>query len=123
MLHFFKGNGLCVDDCWLATDRGGFTVRAPRLIDGGLAAKYALKERCGFGEPARAGEAGDLDHLVRTEHVIHLYSFSFTEASEPNLRRLRMSYVRIGHHRILSARAALTAGLACSAPSTATDAI
>jgi hypothetical protein len=37
-----------------------------------LGSEHTLKECRGFGEPARAGEARGFDHLVRTEHVIHL---------------------------------------------------
>ena len=61
-----------------------------------FAAKHALKERGGLNELARAREACRLPNDVLVQH-----------------RR----------HRVLSARTALTAGLACNAPSTETEAM
>src|SRR4029077_20874853 len=59
-------------------------------------AKHALKEYGGFDELARAREACGFANDVLFQHRLH---------------------------RIRSARAALTAGLACKAPSTETEAI
>ena len=61
-----------------------------------LAAKHALKERGGFDELARVREACGFANDVLVQHRLH---------------------------RVLSARAALTAGLACNAPSTETEAM
>src|ERR1044072_7311021 len=61
-----------------------------------VAVKHALKERGGLNELARAREACRRANDVLIQHRAHL---------------------------ILSARAALTAGLACSAPSTETEAM
>src|SRR5690242_4805662 len=59
-------------------------------------AKHALKESGGLDELARAREACRLPNDVLVQHRLH---------------------------RVLSARAALTAGLACNAPSTETEAM
>jgi len=61
-----------------------------------LAAKHAPKQRSGLNELARAREACRLPNDVLVQHRFH---------------------------RVLSARAALTAGLACNAPSTETEAM
>ena len=61
-----------------------------------LAAKHALQQRRGFGELARLGQPCGFAKCVLVQHRIHL---------------------------VLSARAALTAGVACRAPSTETEAM
>ena len=48
---------------------------AEGLVLRGLGPEQALKERHGFGEPARAGEARGFGHLARIKHVIHVESF------------------------------------------------
>src|ERR1700720_1308031 len=47
-----------------------------------LASEHTLKERRGFGEPARAGEVRGFDHLVRMQHVIHVQRFLWSETIE-----------------------------------------
>ena len=61
-----------------------------------LAAEHALQQRRGFGQLPRLGQPGGFAECVLVQHRIHL---------------------------VLSARAALTAGVACRAPSTETEAM
>src|SRR5882724_2389416 len=72
------------------------TAGTRRRVRRTLTAKHALKERGGLNELARAREACRLQNDVLVQHRLH---------------------------RVLSARAALTAGLACNAPSTETEAM
>src|SRR6478735_8538604 len=75
---------------------GSRPVRAMPPVVRDLTAKHALKEHGGLDELARPREACGFANDVLFQHLLH---------------------------RVLSARAALTAGLACKAPSTATEAI
>ena len=97
------GGGLSVSSTALAFASmmsGPARAMRPPVRDGAsgarLAAKHALKERGGLNELARAREACRLPNDVLVQHRLH---------------------------RVLSARAALTAGLACNAPSTETEAM
>src|SRR5215207_6032189 len=87
--------GLRINDERFASCKSDATV-ATRWRVCTLAAKHALKERGGLNELARAREACRLPNYVLVQHRLH---------------------------RVLSARAAFTAGLACNAPSTETEAM
>ena len=123
----------------------GFHSGSAGAIRCGVASKQALQEcRC-FGETAGARQAGRLEHIVGVRKVVHVQSFLCSETTRASSRgsptclpvyvagesRWRRAHARImsagpsdeGPHTILSARAALTAALAWSAPSTLTEAI
>src|ERR1700720_4881571 len=93
-IRFLNSIGICVNDWRLASCKGDATGRAQCRVWRALTAKHALKEHGGFDELARAREACGFANYVLFQHRLH---------------------------RVLSARAALTAGLACKAPSTETD--
>src|SRR5262249_53067844 len=102
-IRLLDGIGLGVNGWRLTTCKSGApagvrwrALAAKHLATKHLATKHALKEREGLGELARARQACDFAYCV---------------------------LVQQRHHRVLSQRAALTAGLACSAPSTETEAI
>src|SRR5262245_5243506 len=95
-IGFVDRIGLRVDDWWLAS-RKCETIGGARCCDWrALTAKHALEERGSLDEPACAGEACGFANDVLVQHRLH---------------------------PILSARAALTAELACKAPSTETEAM
>src|ERR1700733_13071370 len=87
----------------------------------GLASKQALNERRGFDELVCPRKPRCLEH-----HVIHIDSFLLlgSEQDWTVLVRVEVLFAcTFLRHRILSARAALTSGLACNAPSTTTEAM
>src|SRR4029077_8576930 len=97
-----------------------------------LTAKHVLKERRGVGEPPRAREACGFEHYFRFQRLVHLRKilvagnnrgFRTSGARFVSIGSTVKSQCRIGCQRILSARASLTAALACKDPNTATDAI
>ena len=85
-----------------------------------LALQHALDERGGFDELIRTSKPRCLKH-----HVIHVGSYLCSEPSHSNgVSPRQISFANTFlRHRILSARAALTSGLACNAPSTTTEAM
>ena len=88
--------GLCVDGRRLEPRERVAGSAAGRRSWGALAAEHALQERGGLDQLACTREAGCFANYVLIQHRIHL---------------------------VLSARAALTAGVACKAPSTETEAM
>ena len=88
--------GLRVDGGRLAAWQGDAPGGARCRVRRALAAEHALKERRGFGKLARMRQPRGFANCVLVQHRIYL---------------------------VLSARAALTAGLACKAPSTETEAM
>src|SRR5579863_5466489 len=88
--------GLGINDERFAPCESDATARTRLRVWLRLTAKHALKEGGGLNELARAREARRLPNDVLVQHRLH---------------------------RVLSARAALTAGLACNAPNTETEAI
>src|SRR6266568_6867623 len=123
----------------------GFHIGSAGVIRCGVASKQALQEHRCFDEPAGARQAGRLEHAVGVRKVVHVQSYLCSEttrassrgsptclpvyiAGESRWRRVHPGSRRRGPsdegpHTILSARAALTAALAWSAPSTLTEAI
>src|SRR5215468_3886821 len=87
--------GLGVDDWRLTFCKSGATGAQCR-VRCTLTTKHALEERGGLSESSCTREARGFANYVLVQHRLH---------------------------RILSARAALTAGLACKAPSTQTEAM
>ena len=87
---------LRVDGRRLAAWKGDAARGARRRFRRALPAEHALKERGGFGQLARMRQPCGFAKCVLVQHRLHL---------------------------VLSARAALTAGLACKAPSTETEAM
>src|SRR3954469_6799650 len=93
-IRLLNNIGLRIND--ERSSKSDATFETPWGVRRTLAAKHALKESGGLNELARAREACRLPDDVLVQHRLH---------------------------RVLSARAALTAGLACNAPSTETEAM
>jgi hypothetical protein len=116
-----------VRERWGVGDRAG---RSGGRVRRGFASKHAPKESRGFGEPTRAGEARGLDDFAQVPHAVHVQGFHLL-ANKPSVRRRNALWLPVGklsgstplraRHRVRSARAAFTAGLACSAPRTMTE--
>ena len=87
---------LRVDGRRLAARKGGAARRARSRLRREFPTEHALKERGGFGKLARLCQPCGFANCVLIQHR---------------------------HYLILSARAALTAGVACKAPSTETEAM
>src|SRR5258708_24680032 len=95
-IRLLNSIGLRINDERFASCKSDTTAGSRWRVRRTLTAKHALKERGGLNEVARAREACRLPDYVLVQHRLH---------------------------RVLSARAALTAGLACNAPSPDTGAM
>src|SRR5256884_8752273 len=95
-IRLLKGIALRVNDGRFASCKSDMTAGTRWCVCRTLTAKHALKERGGLDELARACEACRLPNDVLVQHRLH---------------------------RVLSARTALTAGLACHAPNPETEAM
>src|ERR1700720_1857137 len=117
MLRFIDGLSIRINNRWHVSDWSNVIARTDRGGQLGLASKHALNQRRGFDEPIFTREARCLEH-----HVIHLESYLCSETIDRTPPRTSLGS-KFPSHRILSDRAAFTSGLACSAPSTTTEAI